>query len=470
MTDGPITYEVNLVPDPAIEDEFDDWLDAHVADMLRLPGFLTAVVRRAEDPLTGVVQRTCQYELTDRHALDRYVREHAETMRQHGLDRFGDRFTATRRVLDRGHRLSAASAASACANCEAPLNGQYCALCGQRARARMITVWQLLREVSEVLTTLDSRLWRTLSSLLFRPGRVTADYLKGRRVRYAPPLRMFLGASLIFFFAVAIGDRFDLGDDVTVTIGDEPTTAIEALEETPEERPASGGPDGEAPGSDTADETAADSSAEGQKSFSFVIGGDDEEAGADADGTAGEATEDETESEDPCADIEISLSEDMNLARDFLNEIRVTAICRKIVDDHGASFGRALLDNIPIMMFLFLPLMAGVMKLLYRFTGRYYVEHLLFLVHYHAFFYLLLSVALISGWIFNGVTAPEWPSTLLGIATSIYVPFYLYRAMRVVYQQGRALTLVKYFSLGFAYFMALLVMFIITAALTAFTL
>ena len=286
---------------------------------------------------------------------------------------------------------------------------------------------------------------------------------------------MFLGASLIFFFAVAIGDRFDLGDDVTVTIGDEPTTAIEALEEKPEERPASGGPDGEAPAGDTADETAADSSAEDQKSFSFVIGGDDEEAGADparadTDGTAGEATEDETESEDPCADIEISLSEDMNLARDFLNEIRVTAICRKIVDDHGASFGRALLDNIPIMMFLFLPLMAAVMKLLYLFTGRYYVEHLLFLVHYHAFFYLLLSVALISGWIFNGVTAPEWPSTLLGIATSIYVPFYLYRAMRVVYQQGRALTLVKYFSLGFAYFMALLVMFIITAAFTAFTL
>jgi len=473
LTDGPITYEVNLVPDPAIEDEFDEWLDAHVADMLRLPGFLTAVVRRAEDPATGVVQRTCQYELTDQHALDRYVREHAATMRQHGLDRFGDRFTATRRVLDRGHRLSAVSSASACANCEAPLNGQYCALCGQRARARMITVWQLLREVSEVLTTLDSRLWRTLTSLLFRPGRVTADYLKGRRVRYAPPLRMFLGASLVFFFAVAIGDRFDLGDDVTVTVGDDQTTIIKDAETPPETVPAPGDGKGAREAVIDAVRALEDESEQADHSFRFTIGDDDEEADASTkaeSSTADATTGEETESEDPCADIEISLSDDMNLARDFLNEIRVTAICRKIVDDHGASFGRALLDNIPIMMFLFLPLMAAVMKLLYVFTGRYYVEHLLFLVHYHAFFYLLLSLALISGWIFDGVTAPEWPSTLLGIATSIYVPFYLYRAMRVVYQQGRGLTLVKYFSLGFAYFMALIVMFTITAALTAFTL
>ena len=69
MTGGPVTYEVNLVPDPEIEDEFDDWLDAHVVDMLRLPGFLTAVVRRAElGP--GEIQRTVQYELRDRAALD----------------------------------------------------------------------------------------------------------------------------------------------------------------------------------------------------------------------------------------------------------------------------------------------------------------------------------------------------------------------------------------------------------------
>ena len=45
MTGTPVTYEVNLVPDPSIEAAFDAWLDEHVSEMLRLPGFLTAVVR-----------------------------------------------------------------------------------------------------------------------------------------------------------------------------------------------------------------------------------------------------------------------------------------------------------------------------------------------------------------------------------------------------------------------------------------
>lgn len=441
MTEEPVTYEVNLVPDEGIGDEFDEWLDAHVVEMLRLPGFLTAVVRRAEDPATGRIQRTVQYELRDRAALDAYLRDHADRMRSQGLDRFGGRFEATRRVLDRGHRLSASGAGGGCANCEAPLAGQYCAVCGQRARSRMITVWALLKEVSEVLTTLDSRLWRTLIKLLFRPGQLTADYLRGRRARYTPPLRLFLGASLIFFFAVAVGERLDLDGAIKVQVGDEQATVAIDGEGATADDPEPPSPSTQSP-----------------------------DAAPDA-GPAAKDTEGESEGEkDPCSDLAVNLSTDDTWLHAWLNEARLRAVCTKIAQDHGASFVRALMDNVPVMMFLFLPLMAAVMKLLYLLTGRYYVEHLLFLVHYHAFVYLLLTLALISGWIFNGQRLPEWPAPVVGTVTMIYVPYYLYRAMRVVYGQSRVLTLLKYFALAFAYFVALLVMFIVTAAVTAFTL
>jgi RNA polymerase-binding transcription factor DksA len=444
MSEAPVTYEVNLVPAKEIEKEFDDWLEGHVVDMLRLPGFLTAVVRRSEDPVTGEIQRTVQYELRDRAALDAYLSDHAEEMRRHGLDRFGDRFRATRRVLDRGHRLSASGPYGGCANCDAPLAGQYCALCGQRARGRMITLWELLKEVSEVLTTLDSRLWRTLEFLLLRPGRLTADYLKGRRARYAPPLRLFLGASLIFFFAVAVGNRLDLDGGLKIQVGDDPEVAAPAGDEdAPPGQAASG------------DEPAA--------------AAPETEPAAPVTEPAAPETE-PAATEDPCGDLSVDLTSGNARLEAFLSEDRLRAVCRKIVDDHGASFGRALLDNIPVMMFLFLPLMAVVMKLLYLFTGRYYVEHLLFLVHYHAFFYLAVTFALVAGWIFNGQRLPEWPATLLTVVTSIYVPYYLYRAMRLVYGQRRGMTLAKYFALVLAYFAALLTMFGLTAAVTAFTL
>jgi hypothetical protein len=450
MSEGPVTYEVNLVPDPGIEDEFDDWLDAHVVEVLSLPGFLTAVVRRSEDPASGRIQRTVQYELRDRAALDAYLRDHAPDMRRRGIDRFGERFRATRRVLDRGRRLSAIGPHDGCANCDAPLAGQYCAVCGQRAGGRMITLWELLKEVSEVLTTLDSRLWRTLNFLLFRPGRLTDDYLKGRRARYAPPLRLFLGASIVFFFTMAVGERFDLDNSIKVQVGDEPVSIAQDPAPVTDAPPATTG----AAGADSEPAAADDVPAPA---------GSDQAAEPAGGAGAGE-------NEDPCRDISFDLSVDSAWIGTYLTEDRIKAVCRKVAEDHGASFGRAMLDNTPIMMFLFLPLMAVVMKLLYLLTGRYYVEHLLFLVHYHAFFYLLMTLVLVSGWIFDGQGLPEWPATIVGVATAVYVPYYLYRAMRVVYGQGRALTLVKYFMLGFAYFVALLVMFIVTAAITALTL
>jgi hypothetical protein len=309
----------------------------------------------------------------------------------------------------------------------------------------MITVWELLKEVSEVLTTLDSRLWRTLEFLLLRPGRLTADYLKGRRARYAPPLRLFLGASLIFFFAEAVGNRLDLDGGLKIQVGDDPEVAAPAGDEVshPKEAASADEPTAAAPEAEPAD-----------------VGS----------GVAETAQTEPAATEDPCSDLSVDLTSGNARLEEFLSDDRLRAVCRKIVVDHGASFGRALLDNIPIMMFLFLPLMAIVMKLLYLFTGRYYVEHLLFLVHYHAFFYLAVTFALVAGWIFNGQRLPEWPATLVTVATSIYVPYYLYRAMRLVYGQRRGMTLTKYFALVLAYFAALLTMFGLTAAVTAFTL
>jgi hypothetical protein len=41
----------------------------------------------------------CHYRLRDADALDAYLREHAASMREDGLRRFGDGFIAERRIL-----------------------------------------------------------------------------------------------------------------------------------------------------------------------------------------------------------------------------------------------------------------------------------------------------------------------------------------------------------------------------------
>jgi len=98
-----------------------------------------------------------------------------------------------------------------CLNCGAELRGQYCGTCGQRARNRLISLWELLTEAFGDLFELDSRLWRTLIPLLVRPGRLTRDYLEGRRARYMPPFRMYLVLSVVFFVVAFFDPKDDLG-------------------------------------------------------------------------------------------------------------------------------------------------------------------------------------------------------------------------------------------------------------------
>ena len=94
-------YEVTLRVQRAIAGEYRAWLDQHVREMLALPGFLDARVSRQDEPPPegDEVVFCCHYRLRDQTALDDYLRDHAPRMRADGLVRFGDRFSASRRVL-----------------------------------------------------------------------------------------------------------------------------------------------------------------------------------------------------------------------------------------------------------------------------------------------------------------------------------------------------------------------------------
>ena len=102
------------------------------------------------------------------------------------------------------------------------------------------------------------------------------------------------------------------------------------------------------------------------------------------------------------------------------------------------------MHNMPRVMFIFLPLLAGLMMLMYWRPRRYYVEHLLLFVHNHAVAFLVLGVVLLLGRF-----APDIPG--LGFVIFVYFTWYMYRSMRVVYGQGRMLTVSKLALLAFFY-------------------
>lgn len=455
---GPV-YEVNLSIDREIIDEFDAWLEQHVRAMLELPGFVGADTFHVDADSPARIGRTVHYRMESERALEAYLSGPAEQMRRSGALRFADRIAATRRVLRPGDAPSAdVPAPEACLNCGTALQGQYCARCGQRARGRLISIWELVRDAIGDLFEVDSRLWRTIIPLMSRPGQLTHDYLIGRRARFMPPFRTYLVLSIVFFLVAFFDPQQQLGilyepqatnDE---TLREHRRTADEIRRDALDDLAAEGI---RVPGRDraTASETVTrPDSADEQAGRNGV------EIPARPNGTDGIVCDfDDFKANGP----------DWFTRR--VTKERLQHICEQFAADSGRSFLNQLLDNIPVALLVLLPLMALILKMLYPLSKRYYVEHLLFVLHFHAFFFLILTLQILFSRIAGWLAMPELVTNLSVFVVSLYVPVYLYKAMRRVYAQRRAITILKYFILLLCYLVGLALMLGVAAFYTAFS-
>jgi hypothetical protein len=481
-----VVYEVNLEADADIAGPFDTWLRDHIADMLQFEGFRSAEI--FEDPAApaGRIRRIVQYRLRDRTALDDYLATHAPRMRAQGVARFGNRFTAERRVLPRREEFVRGKVSTEnCLNCGEVLTGQHCSHCGQPAKVRVLSLWGLTKDVVGDLLDVDSRVWRTLWPLAFRPGLLTQEFLRGRRASYTPPFRMYLVLSLVFFVLASFSDP---GSEVAVQMDDgganiQLRDGGSASEDAPADAAEPAGPAATPPAPQATSAVPAPTpplDAETKKLIDQLVKRVPADAQKDLrtelETTLAAATPEERAAAarfaaDPCGEDNFKV-EAGPLLKQY--EPRLRDACRKIVADQQ-SFGRALWNNIPKMMFIFLPLIAAALAVLYVRSGRYYVEHLLFVVHFHAFFFLGGIVVLVlqrlselsSGGLSLGFTAAEG---ILGGVLVFYVPWYLLRAMRRVYAQGWWKTLPKFALLGLAYLVCMVFTGIGLLAYTALTL
>lgn len=90
-----------------------------------------------------------------------------------------------------------------CRNCGATLQAKYCHECGQEKLDHLIPVRHLLGDIADEFLKFDSKLFRTLTSLMVRPGFLTSEYIAGRRARYLPPFRLYFTISAIYFLIAA---------------------------------------------------------------------------------------------------------------------------------------------------------------------------------------------------------------------------------------------------------------------------
>ncbi len=436
---GPL-YELTFSVERGIVAEFDRWLDGLSEKSLLEHGIADARVFEVAIDAADSVGRTCQFQCIDDGAIDELLDGFFADTDAIVAQQFGEAVKISSRTLREDHFLDLPPVESPdCLNCGTRLRGQYCGLCGQRARSRLISLWQLISEAFGDLLEIDSRIWRTLIPLLARPGRLTRDYLEGKRARYMPPFRTYLVLSVIFF-VVAF---FDPRDDLSLLFEPEP-------EPTPEEM-AEQAAHAEAAKQEILDELAAEG---------IIVGGAIPDERADqVDEQIAEANEERgggfnIQIDDDTGDCDINGGDLSDLPEWFKKRLtpeRLKRVCERATADKGKTFAGLLLDNIPVALIVLLPLMALVLKILYPLSRRYFVEHLLFFIHYHAFFFLILTLQILFARVAALLRFPEAIAVLAIVAASFYIPVYLYMAMRRVYGQGRILTFLKYVALVISY-------------------
>ncbi|MGH8250408.1 MAG: DUF4286 family protein [Steroidobacteraceae bacterium] len=396
---GNLTYEVECTLDPDIVADYDAWLPGHVKDVLACAGFLGATIETPESAAGEPQRRLIRYRLESAGALDQYLENNATRLRTETAERFGGRVHCLRRLIKPRHDLMPASLEPAnCLNCGTPVSGRHCASCGQAADVHVLSMREVAGDVTHSILHLDSRVWRTLRLLVLKPGELTREFIAGRHQRYLPPFRLYLAVSILFFaLSALLPDSFDSGMS------------------------ANGG-------SGIPEELRRELAAEG----------------VDA-STAADAASDPSQCK-----VDITRNPRYD---DF--EQAMGRACQQMRGDGGKRFFERFATTAPKLMFLFLPLIAAVALLFYWRPRRLYAEHLVLFLHNHAFTFILLGVVQVLSTLADLAIPLIGVLDLLNFLLFLWLPYYVYRSMRIVYANGRTLTILKFLSLSTIYFLLL---------------
>jgi hypothetical protein len=306
-----------------------------------------------------------------------------------------------------------------CANCGATVTGHFCANCGQKSEHAIHSLWHFLSEATEDLTHADSRLWQTIGALLFKPGFLTTEFLAGRRVKYLPPIRLYLVMSVLCFLIAAIGNGNGKHN--------EPTAAEIARFNA----------------------QIANTKAQYKRKTGHDLVIDGRALKLDEEGRQQRLAN--------CAEVQAEARNSGPLKAAVLSV--AYKACVSSAEDNGHALVEAFLHNLPRALFVTLPIMAALMKLLYRRPRRYYVAHLLFLLHNYSFVFLSLAILIFLGWIITTdiIMGP------LSVILPLYALYYIFSGMRHVYPESVGRTIVKFTVLSSGYLIVALCALVATA-------
>lgn len=227
-----------------------------------------------------------------------------------------------------------------CKNCAHTFEGKFCPNCGQSVFEYQRPFRFLLADFTGNLFAFDTRFWKSLKALTIKPGRLTKDFIQGKRARYMPPFRFYIFVSFLFFF---IFSGF-LSNEVKVS-DENKQEVYQVLDEAKNNTV-------------TRDYREIDSVTTTENTFNFEFGNDSSELSKEEKG-------------EKLAKVKDGVVKVMENPKVYVN---------------------SFLKFLSWALFLLMPVYAGILWIFNRKTAPYYFSHLILAVNQHSFWFLILSL------------------------------------------------------------------------------
>lgn len=286
----------------------------------------------------------------------------------------------------------------ACLNCGHPAPDPFCSHCGQSTRDIRVSFRSLMMDFLGDTLTFDSKLFRTLAPMFFEPGELTAAFMRGQRIRFVPPLRLFIFTSLVFLITVHYAMP---------------------INRTSQPLPSEDRTTAEASTTDDSDNDAPPSTNRSDFSFDFGDG-------------------------EPTNWFSKRIEEAGRRQEARFNELGRQEAVRLFVNQIFRVLSKALL--------VLLPIFALFLKLIYVRRDPYYLDHLIFAFHYHSFVFCLITLLIWFNLMFDGAFV-----IVVTVLNALVVPqLYMIISLRRIHQQSLLKTGLKYAIITLLYFAILI--------------
>jgi len=377
-----------------------------------------------------------------------------------------------------------------CLNCGNTVEERFCPKCGQENSVNRPSFHYLFSHFAEDFVHYDSGFWKTLKTLLFKPGRIIRDYLDGKRKTYMPPVKLYIFVSFLAFFIPYLlpdfgGEKTEEAFQNVVTQPDDfkgievkndvfAKTVIELdsiQNSLPENQKI---PDLEYNiFQRTLEGISRDSNDDDSVSLTNVrTGGMFSEKGINIGHYKNVRTLEQLDS----IDQTLSEKEKPSWAS--------KKIIRKVVELRHRHYDKqenmwekgwdTFVHNLPKALFFYLPVFALILWLVHSKKKWLYYDHGVFTLYYFSFLLILITLNIILGWIFSSLSLliPSWTvffdfvDVVIVLICAIYVFFYFFRAHSTVYMENkvisRTLSTFLFFINIFVFFIVLMIYTLIT--------